>query len=224
MSTPPTSTEPTTLTDRLRRVMAGVLDPVVTFLARIGVSPDMLTILGMLFHFLFAWLIATGHFLLAGILIFLIVPLDALDGSLARKIGRKGNFGAFLDSTSDRIAEIILYSGYISWFSQQEEWLVAVAAYAAATGSLMVSYTRARAEALDYNCKIGIFSRVERYVVIVASLVLSALIPQLAAIGIYVLAVGTWFTVVQRVLHVWKQARARTAEEPGAPPDSGEAA
>ena len=126
----------------------------------------------------------------------------------------QGNFGAFLDSTSDRIAEIILYSGYISWFSQQEDWLVAVAAYAAATGSLMVSYTRARAEALDYNCKVGIFSRVERYVVIVASLVLSALIPQLAAAGVYILAVGTWITVGQRVVHVWKQAKERYAEEP----------
>jgi len=214
MSIPPTTSEPKTLTDRLRRVMAGVLDPVVTVLARIGVSPDMLTILGMLAHFLFAWLIATGHFLPAGIAIFFIVPLDALDGSLARKIGRRGNFGAFLDSTSDRIAEIILYSGYISWFTQQEQFLVVTAAYAAVTGSLMVSYTRARAEALDYNCKIGIFSRVERYVVIVASLVLSVFLQDLAAVGLYILAIGTWFTVGQRVYHVWKQARARVAQGP----------
>jgi CDP-diacylglycerol--glycerol-3-phosphate 3-phosphatidyltransferase len=213
MSTPPTSSEPITLTDRLRRLLAGALDPIVSLLARMGVSPDLLTILGMLFHFLFAWLIATGQFLLAGILICFIVPLDALDGSLARKIGRRGTFGAFLDSTSDRIAEIILYSGYISWFTQQEQFLVVTAAYAAITGSLMVSYTRARAEALDYNCKIGLFSRVERYVIIVASLVLSVFLSELAAIGLYVLAIGTWFTVGQRVYHVWKQARARDSQD-----------
>jgi CDP-diacylglycerol--glycerol-3-phosphate 3-phosphatidyltransferase len=170
MSTPPESTEPITLTDRLRKVAAGILDPIVTFLAKLGISPDLLTIVGMLLHFLFAWLIATGEFVWAGILILIFVPMDALDGALARKIGRKGNFGAFLDSNSDRIAEIILYSGYISWFSQQEDFLAATAAYAAATGSLMVSYSRSRAESLGYNCKIGLFSRVERYVVLVASL------------------------------------------------------
>ena len=205
--------EPVTLTDRLRKVAAGILDPIVSFLARIGVSPDMLTILGMLFHFLFAWLIATGEFLWAGLLILIFVPMDALDGALARKIGRQGNFGAFLDSNSDRIAEIILYSGYISWFSQQEDFLAATAAYAAAAGSLMVSYSRARAESLNYNCKIGLFSRVERYVVIVASLVIAGFVEQAVAVGIYILAIGTWFTVAQRVYHVWKQAKAEDAQE-----------
>lgn len=213
MSNPTATSEPTTLTDRLRRLTLGLLDPVVTFLARIGVKPDMLTLLGMLLHFLFAWLIATGEFLWAGIAIFVFVPLDALDGSLARKLGRRGNFGAFLDSTSDRIAEVILFSGYISWYTQQEQFLVVTAAYAAITGSLMVSYTRARAEALDYHCKIGLFSRVERYVIIVASLVLSIFLSDLAAIGLYILAIGTWFTVGQRVYHVWKQARARDSQD-----------
>jgi CDP-diacylglycerol--glycerol-3-phosphate 3-phosphatidyltransferase len=213
MNTPSNSTEPSTLTDRLRKVAAGVLDPIVTSLAKIGVSPDMLTIAGMLLHFLFAWLIATGEFVWAGFLIMIFVPMDALDGALARKLGRQGNFGAFLDSNSDRIAEIILYSGYISWFSQQEDFLAAAAAYAAVGGSLMVSYSRSRAESLGYHCKIGIFSRVERYVVLVASLVLSGLIPELVAVGIYFLAIGTWFTVAQRVYHVWKQARAGDAEE-----------
>ena len=202
MSTPPTPAEPTTVTDRLRARAAGILDPIVSFLARIGVSPDMLTLLGMLLHFLFAWLIATGEFLWAGIAILIFGPMDALDGALARKIGRKGSFGAFLDSNSDRVAEIILYSGYISWFTQQEEFLVVTAAYAAATGSLMVSYSRARAESLGYHCKIGLLSRVERYVIIVISLVLG-----FPDIGLYILAIGTWFTVGQRVLHVWKQSR-----------------
>jgi len=202
MSTPPTSSEPTTLTDRLRARAASLLDPVVTFLARIGVSPDVLTVLGMLLHLLFAWLIATGEFLWAGIAIFIFVPMDALDGALARKIGRQGSFGAFLDSNSDRVAEVILYAGYISWFTQQEEFLVVAAAYAAATGSLMVSYSRARAESLGYSCKVGLFSRVERYVVIVVSLVFG-----FPAIGLYILAIGTWFTFVQRVYHVWRQAR-----------------
>jgi CDP-diacylglycerol--glycerol-3-phosphate 3-phosphatidyltransferase len=213
MSTPTTTDGPTTLTDRLRRTSAGLLEPVVSVMARLGVNPNALTVGGMLLHFLFAWLIATGEFLWAGIAILVFVPLDALDGSLARKIGRRGTFGAFLDSTSDRIAEIVLYSGYISWFTQQADFLVVTAAYAAVTGSLMVSYTRARAEGLDYHCRIGIFSRVERYVVIVTSLVLSVFWPPLAAVGLYVLAIGTWLTVAQRIYHIWKQARARDSQE-----------
>ena len=208
MSTPSPQPANKTLTDHLRARTASIIDPIVTFLARIGVSPDLLTIMGMLLHFLFAWLIATGEFGWAGIAIFVFVPLDALDGSLARKIGRQqGNFGAFLDSTSDRIAEIILYSGYLSYFYQNDEVWMSIATYAAVTGSIMVSYTRSRAEALGLSCKVGLLTRVERYVVIVASLLLSVFWSGFVNLGIAVLAIGTWFTVGQRVYHVWRQTK-----------------
>lgn len=208
MSTPSSQPEKTTLTDQLRARTTSIIDPVVTLLAKIGVSPDLLTILGMLLHFFFAWLIATGEFVWAGFAIFIFVPLDALDGALARKIGRQqGNFGAFLDSTSDRIAEIILYSGYLSYFYQINDVWMSIATYAAVTGSIMVSYTRSRAEALGLSCKVGLLTRVERYVVIVATLVLSVFWPGFVNIGIAVLAVGTWFTVGQRVYHVWRQTK-----------------
>lgn len=194
-----------TLTEQLRARTLVIIDPIVTVLAGLHVSPDLLTVAGMLLHFLYAWLIAIGRMQLAGILIFLFVPLDALDGALARKIGRpQGNFGAFLDSTSDRLAEIILFGGFLIYFSvQAETWLV-LAAYLALTGSLMVSYTRSRAEALGLSCKVGILSRVERYVVIVLTLVINR--PNW---GIVILAVGTYITLGQRVYHVWQQAKAR---------------
>jgi CDP-diacylglycerol--glycerol-3-phosphate 3-phosphatidyltransferase len=202
-----TPQEKKTLTDRLRTRTVSIIDPVVTFLARIGVSPDWLTILGMLLHILFAWLIAIGQLFWAGFAVFIFVPLDALDGSLARKIGRSGNFGAFLDSTSDRTAEIILYFGFMVYFWQQDNiWLI-VATYIAVSGSIMVSYTRSRAEALGLECKVGFFTRVERYVIIVIALILSGIWPVAAEIGIVILAVGTWFTVIQRAHHVWKQTR-----------------
>lgn len=191
-----------TLTDHARVWTRGIVDPIVTALARLGVSPDALTVLGMLFHVLFAWLIANGRMQLAGVAIFFLIPMDALDGALARKIGRKGNFGAFLDSTMDRIAEIILYVGYMIYFTNQDEiWFVA-AAYAAVTGSLMVSYTRSRAEALGVSCKVGFFTRVERYVVIVVSLIINQ--PEW---GLVILAIGTYFTVIQRGVHVWRQMK-----------------
>ena len=197
-----------TLTDNARVLTRGIVDPIVTVLARLGVSPDALTVLGMLFHILFAWLIANGRIQLAGVAIFFLIPMDALDGALARKIGRKGNFGAFLDSTMDRIAEIILYVGYMIYFSNQDEiWFVA-AAYAAVTGSLMVSYTRSRAEALGVSCKVGLFTRVERYVVIIASLIINQ--PEW---GLVILALGTYFTVIQRGVHVWRQMKKQEIQQ-----------
>jgi CDP-diacylglycerol--glycerol-3-phosphate 3-phosphatidyltransferase len=202
-STPSPKKEKLTLTDRLRGWTAVFIDPIVTFLAKIKVAPDFLTILGMLSHGLFAYLIIEGEMRWAGIAVALLSPLDALDGSLARKLNKtQSKFGAFFDSTLDRFAEIILYAGYIIYFANEENsWMVA-AAYLALTGSLMVSYTRSRAEALGLSCKVGLFSRVERYFIIVISLVLN-----LPEIGIIILAAGTYLTAFQRMYHVWKQTR-----------------
>ena len=209
MSSPSPAPDKVTFTDQLRVKTVGIIDPIVTFLARLGVSPNLLTILGMLLHFLFAWLIISGEFLWAGLAVFIFVPLDALDGSLARKLDRtpgQGKFGAFLDSTSDRTAEVILFAGYLIYFSLEDNLGMMIVAYIAVTGSIMVSYTRSRAEALGLSCKVGLLTRVERYVIIVTSLILSAIWPILLEVGILILAVGTWFTVLQRAHHVWKQS------------------
>lgn len=192
-----------TLTDRLRVHAAVIVNPTVEFLARWRFTPDGLTITGMLFHFFFAWLIARGYLLAAGIAIMFIAPLDALDGSLARRLGRKqGGFGAFLDSTLDRLAEIILFGGYMLYFNREGAGLWQAVAYVAITGSLMVSYARSRAEALGLECKVGIASRVERYIIIIVTLLL-----QLPQLGLAILAVTTYITLAQRIWHVWKQSR-----------------
>lgn len=192
-----------TLTDILRRRTLFIIDPVVTVMARWRISPNSLTIAGMLAHFLVAWLIAQGEMQWAAVAIFFIAPLDALDGALARRLGlQQGNFGAFLDSTLDRLAEIILFGGFIFYYvAQDNSWMLA-ATYVAATGSLMVSYTRARAEALAYSAKVGILSRVERYVVLTLALLID-----MPAIALVVIAAFTYITVAQRVVHVWQQAR-----------------
>lgn len=192
-----------TLTDLLRTNTRWFIDPIVTFLARFHLSPDALTIAGMLSHFLFAWLIATGELRWAGVAVFFITPLDALDGALARKLGRKqGGFGAFLDSTLDRLAEIILFAGFLLYFDRQGNDLLVLATYVALTGSIMVSYVRARAESLGLSCKVGLFSRIERYGVIVLGLLL-----HLPEYSILILAVGVYVTTAQRIYHVWRQYR-----------------
>ena len=197
------SSEKLTLTDFLRAKTKFIIDPIVTFMARYRFSPDTLTVLGMLFHFFYAWLIADGHMAWAAVMMFFLVPLDALDGALARKLGRaQGGFGAFLDSTLDRLAEIIMFGGFIFYYvNLGNEWMLAVT-YLAITGSIMVSYTRARAEALGLNAKIGVLSRLERYAVLMFFLVINR-----PHFGLIILAVFTYFTAFQRMYHVWKQTR-----------------
>lgn len=203
-SKPQTLPEKPTLTDFLRANTRFIIDPIVTFLARYRFSPDALSVIGFLAHFGFAYLIIIGQFRWASLAIFFIAPLDAFDGALARKLGHKQNgFGAFLDSTLDRIAEIALFGGFIYYFASVGDDLMVALAYVAITGSVMVSYARSRAEALGLSCKVGIFSRVERYFVITLFLFLN--LPNVAMI---ILAIGTWITVGQRMYHVWRQSLA----------------
>ncbi|WP_420642084.1 CDP-alcohol phosphatidyltransferase family protein [Candidatus Leptofilum sp.] len=207
--TVPPIKERKTLTDFMRANTKFIIDPIVEHLARYRFSPDALTVVGMLSHFLFAWLIATGQMTWAAIAMFFIAPLDAFDGALARKLGRKqGGFGAFLDSTLDRLAEIILFGGFILFYMNSENALMLGVTYLAITGSIMVSYARARAEALGYECKVGIASRVERYFVMITLLFFN--LPDIAMI---ILAIATYITLGQRMFTVWRQ-------EYGTPDDS----
>lgn len=190
-----------TFTDWLRKRSFFIIDPIVTFLARYKFSPDALTVIGTVGHFLLAWLIGIGQIQLGGIAMMVIAPLDALDGSLARKLGRKqGGFGAFLDSTLDRLAEIILFAGFIFYYVSRENLLMLALAYTAICGSLMVSYSRAKAESLGLTCKVGVLGRVERYLVLIGALVLN--LPDVALI---IITVFGWITVAQRIYHVWRQ-------------------
>jgi CDP-diacylglycerol--glycerol-3-phosphate 3-phosphatidyltransferase len=199
---PETIPEKKTLTDVLRARTVFIVDPVVKVLARRGISPNTLTIVGMLAHFVIAWLIVQGQMQWAGVAIFFVAPLDALDGALARKLGAQTNkFGAFLDSTLDRLAEIILFAGFIFYYGRTGQESLTVAAYIGLSGSLMVSYARARAESLGYTCKIGILSRVERYAVLTLSLLIRR-----PDIGLIVVATFAYITVAQRIFHVWQQA------------------
>lgn len=193
-----------TLTDLLRVRAAFIVEPVATLLARSGVSPNALTVLGMIAHLLPAWLITQGRMEFAAIAIIFIAPLDAFDGALARKSGaNRKNFGAFLDSTLDRIAEIILFTGFIFYFGQQDNTFMLVTSYIAITGSLMVSYARARAESLGVSSKIGLLSRVERYAILTLFLLVNY--PQ---VGLIIVAIFSYITVAQRAFHVWQQIEA----------------
>jgi CDP-diacylglycerol--glycerol-3-phosphate 3-phosphatidyltransferase len=182
-------------------------------LARTRVTPDALTALGLTICFLAAvavyfeyrneilWFWAGAFLFWAGSL------LDVLDGALARQSGRGTPFGAFLDSTTDRIGEAAMLAAIALVFAREGNEVALAAAFAAMTASFLVSYTRARAEALGLKGDVGLGSRAERVFVIVTGLFLApwGLLPW----AVYLLNVTAWITVGQRVLHVRRQLKLR---------------
>ena len=183
--------------DRLRARMNGALMRVAGLIARTGVTPNALTVLGFLGMVVAGVLCALGSFFLAGIVVAASCAFDVLDGALARASGAVSVFGAFLDSFLDRYAEALVYAGMlIHYAGVGPAWGVG-ATFAAAIGSLMVSYARARAEGLGVACRAGLFARPERIAVIIVGLVMGLVLPALV-----VLAVATNATAARRLLHV----------------------
>lgn len=179
----------------IRQSTKGLLISLATPLARVGVSPNVLTLCGLLAMFGVAYVLALGHQRVAGLLLIPVALFDALDGALARLTGKATPFGAFFDSTLDRIAEIALYLGLL--YLYRGLTLESVLVYLTITGSLMVSYTRARAEGLGVQCKVGLFTRLERLAVLVVGLLLEQTL-----LALIVLAIFSNLTVLQRVWHV----------------------
>jgi len=189
-------------TQWLRKVTRGITLPVASFLNRIGVSANAITLLGCLLTVAVAALIAGGHTRLGGICLILTTALDGLDGSVAREAGAPTKFGAFLDSVLDRVSESALLLGLAWWYMGQPGITEEILAYVAIFGSLMVSYTRARAEGVGVECKVGLLTRVERSIILIAGLILG-LVPA----TLWVLAIGTVLTAIHRVVYVYLQAR-----------------
>ncbi|TET52785.1 MAG: CDP-alcohol phosphatidyltransferase family protein [Anaerolineales bacterium] len=188
-----------TLTDWARAQAGAVLTPIARGLAKLGIHPNTITIIGMLLQVGVGAVFATGRITLGGWLLVIVGPLDALDGSLARALGRKSEFGAFLDSTMDRLSDAALISGILIWFVQQGALPEVVLLLIALVSAMWVSYIRARAEALGLSCKVGLLTRLERVTLIIVLAVLGQ--PTVLAWALAVLSV---FTAVQRIVHVYR--------------------
>lgn len=196
--------KPTTFTDFLRVRFKGILDPIGAFLNRLGLMPNTMTILGLVGNVLGAYLIATGKISWGGIIILLMGPIDALDGTMARLRGLESKFGAFVDSVTDRYSELVIFLGLLIFFLQKQDFLACVLVFLAAGGSVMVSYVKSRAESLEYEAKVGVLTRVERFLVLAPALVFNQPI-----IGLWIIAILANFTAVQRIYHVRSQAYRR---------------
>ena len=174
-------------------------------------TPNAISMAGLVGNLIAAVLILEHHFVLAGVAFILGSLCDMLDGRYSRMSGKGTPFGAFLDSTLDRVEEGVVLAAIAAWFAQEGNDLAVGATVLAVVGSYMVSYTRARAEALGVECKVGIASRAVRVVILSVGLVFGAgeLISDFDLLepAIYALAALTVFTALQRVLHVRRQLR-----------------
>ncbi len=188
----------------LRKTFKGILDAIAGFFLKLGLTANMVTLSGLILSGGVAVLIGTGHITWAGLLMAISAPMDALDGSMARLKGTVTPFGAFLDSVVDRFAELIILGGLLFYYLQANNNLACLLVFIAAGGSVMVSYTKARAESLGFGAKVGIMTRVERMIVLAAGLIFNV-----AIVAVWILAVMTLFTAVQRILFVKKQADAK---------------
>ena len=205
--------QPTTLTDRLRKLTDLPLARAGAFLARLGVHPDWITVAGLALIAVAACFLAAGQFLAAGLIFLLSAPLDALDGAVARAMNRRGSFGMVLDSTCDRYADALIFGAFSYYFAVLARLDMVLLALAALVGSYLVSYIRARADdaKVGVSATVGIFTRMERVIAALIMLFAAAALESDAPleIGLLILALGTNITALQRLRYVQKSLKAR---------------
>lgn len=202
MTNQPEKTRFVSFSDWARTWGARLLVPIATLLARVGFTPNALTLLGLVLTLGVAVVLALGYTRLGGWLFLLAGAFDALDGTLARLTNRKTRFGAFLDSTCDRYADAAVLMGMMIPFLRSGQQTPVILAVASIIGSVMVSYTRARAEGLGLECKVGLLTRLERFLLIAAALIFDQV-----TLVLWALAVLSNFTAIQRIVHVWRITR-----------------
>jgi CDP-diacylglycerol--glycerol-3-phosphate 3-phosphatidyltransferase len=184
-----------------------VIEPLSKLLVSLDVHPHVVTFAGLLFGILSGLYFIQGAFLYAGIMIILAGICDVLDGRLARETNKISKFGALFDSTIDRYSEVFIFLGLATYFLHQSSYLVLLIILAIA-GSFMVSYTRARAEGLGIECKIGLMQRPERMTFLATGAILGS-IPGtqrfFLVLSLWLIAIFANITVVQRIIYIKKK-------------------
>jgi CDP-diacylglycerol--glycerol-3-phosphate 3-phosphatidyltransferase len=183
----------------------GILDPFIDIIVHFHVHPNHFTILGLFITIVGAVFYANHDIRLGGLFILLGGICDIIDGKIARKTGLSSKFGALFDSSLDRYAEVFMFLGAGIYFVQKDHQITSIMVFLALGGSTMVSYVRARAEALGYECKIGIMQRPERIVYIGFA---SLIHPYILEVVIWMVAILANFTAIQRIYYIWELERA----------------
>lgn len=180
-----------------------LLEKIVDAVAATGINPNLVTFFGLLVNLWAALMFATGKFHAGAAVIFLAAFLDMLDGQVARREKRVTAFGAFFDSTLDRYSDMALYMGLLVYYAVAGRSSYVVLAAVATAGSVMVSYSRARAESLIPTCKVGFMERPERLVVLMLGGFTGHMAPAL-----WVISVVSTITVIHRIIYTWQETKA----------------
>jgi len=190
------------LTDLAHEWMAVVFAPLARLLQRMHVTPNMITATGSALGIGGGVALALGKWPVAVSLLVISGFLDGVDGLLARYARQTSRFGAFLDSVLDRWSDSAIFVGLLVWYSRAGEHTLVLLAGISLASSLLVSYTRARAEGVGAQCKRGLFTRLERFSVVIAGLVLNQM-----GIALVAIAVLSTFTALQRIYYTWKDIK-----------------
>ena len=180
-----------------------IVDKIVRALALSRINPNFLTFLGLVINIVAAWQFARGRFLAAGLVVIGAGIFDLVDGPVARRTNRVTRFGGFLDSVVDRYSDLALYMGLLVYYASISRFFYIVLTAIVMTGSVLVSYTRARAENSIPSCKVGFLERPERIVLIIIGALFNRMAPVL-----WVIAVLSNVTVVHRMIYTWEQSKA----------------
>ncbi len=181
-------------------------------LFRLGLTPNILTVAGVILNLGVALVIAFGDPRLGGALLLVASAFDMLDGAVARASGLTTNFGGFLDSTLDRYSEALVFGGVLIYLLDTDDWQVgAILVFLATVGALLISYARARAEATGYKASVGLVARPERVIVLALGLLIGQPIWAL-----WFLAIATHLTALTRIVHVWRASLSESTPDPAA--------
>ena len=188
-----------------RRVLSSYVEtPVAAFLARLGLSPNAVTLAGLLVAGGAAYLLSTGQLWAGGIVLLASGVFDLFDGALARATGRESKFGALLDSVTDRVSEVVVLLGLLVFYLHRDSTEGVVLVYVALAGSIMVSYLRARSEGLGIESQVGIMTRPERVAALGVGVIVGYWWVTAVLVVLGTIAALTIFTSVQRLFHASK--------------------
>ena len=191
-----------TARDSARQAVADYVErPVARLLARLGLTPNMVTLIGLAIAGCGAYTIAVGNWWAGGLIVLFAGVFDLFDGALARATGRVSDFGALLDSTIDRVSEAVVLLGLLAYYLSTDDDLGSILVYVALVGSIMVSYMRARSEGLGIDCKVGVMTRPERVAAVGIGLVVGHWVPVVVLVVLGAIGALTTVTAIHRLIH-----------------------
>ena len=188
--------------DSARQAVADYVErPVARLLARLGLTPNLVTLIGLAIAGAGAYTIAVGQWWVGGLIVLFAGVFDLFDGALARATGKESDFGALLDSTIDRVSEAVVLLGLLAFYLSANDDLGSILVYVALVGSIMVSYMRARSEGLGIDCKVGVMTRPERVAAVGIGLIVGHWLPVVVLVVLGAIGALTTITAIHRLIH-----------------------